>query len=195
MDESGFRAAFRAPDMGTAWKDAGLREAFSWKRLAAIGTLVTTVTGCRVRLFGHKERCREKSGRHQIFERSEAIHARAKIALIWDSLLRTKVKSRAITFVRKKNGSRWNFAAIRAGLEPGGISLANISRMEMANFCAANLGQVTSGWARPSGALGIIRISGVRLKHSGLFLIWICHSIKRNSIVEFRLSESQKYWD
>lgn len=76
-----FGAAFRAPDMGTAWKDAG----------PAGGVQLETIGGhwdfghnryrlSRSVVFGHKERCREKSGRHQIFERSEAIHARAKIA-------------------------------------------------------------------------------------------------------------------
>jgi transposase len=173
LDESGFS---ERPSVRRTWAPRGktpvLREAFSWKRLAAIGTLVTTVTGCRVRLFLATKNGAVKSPDVIKYLKGLKRFMRGrKLLLIWDSLPAHKSKITSDYVRSQKKWLQVEFLPPYApDLNPVEYLWANISRMEMANFCAANLGQVHQRVGKAKRRIRHNQNLGRSfLKHSGLF--------------------------
>lgn len=145
LDESGFS---ERPSVRRTWAPRGktpiLREAFSWKRLSAIGTLVTTSTGRKVRLFlGTKNGPVRSPDVIAHLKGLKRMLRGRKLLLVWDSL--PAHRSRIVKdYIRSQR--RWlrteHLPPYAPDLNPVEYLWANISGTEMANFCADHIGQV-----------------------------------------------------
>ena len=173
LDESGFS---ERPSIRRTWAPRGqtpiIRDAFSWKRLAAIGTLVTTPAGRRIKFF---------LGLRNGTVRAENVIAYLKglkrslrgrrLVLIWDSLPAHKSRKVGQYLLTQKNWLQIELLPSYAPeLNPVEYAWSYISGTDMANFCADHLGQVRRQVRR--ARCRIQKKAGIArsfLKHSGLF--------------------------
>lgn len=147
-------------------------EHFNWKKLSAIGMLISTPLGRRVRLALRIHPGTIKSPQVKTF--LTAVHRCLKgrrLVLLWDRLMAHRSRETK-RYLAKQAGwlATEFFPPYAPENNPIEFFWAYISNTDMANFCADHLGQVRRQVHKAAGRVRHRQNLGrAFLKHSGLF--------------------------
>jgi transposase len=149
-----------------------LIEHFNWKKLSAIGTLITTPGGRQVRLALRLIPGTIKSPQVKTFLGALRRYLNGrKLVLLWDRLMAHRSRSTQ-RYLDKQRAwlTTVFFPPYAPEKNPIEYFWAYVSNTDMANFCADHLGQVRQQVKKAAGRVRRRRDLGrAFLKHSSLF--------------------------